>query len=135
MDTTEDFSVRFDAVADNPAIAVWANRRQRMNCALEAIKDVALSAHDDFKRLVVFVPANFASRHTQYDRARRGQWRCLFSVADGLLPSTRLKRKIRRLERSWNCVGGESAGSGGYLNPRTRGHKVDLPSSRDGSGK
>ena len=72
MDTTEDLSVRFDAVADDTAIAVRANRRQRVDCALEAIKDVALSAHDHFKRLVIIVLANFAFRHTQFVRARGG---------------------------------------------------------------
>jgi hypothetical protein len=82
VDTTEDFSVRFDAVADDTAIAVWANRRQRVDCALEAVEGVALSAHDNFKRLVIFVLANFACRHTQFVRARGGQWRCLFTVAD-----------------------------------------------------
>ena len=70
VDTTEDFSVRFDAVADDTAIAVRANRRQRVNCALEAIEGVTLSAHDDFKRLVIIVLANFAFRHTQFVRAR-----------------------------------------------------------------
>jgi hypothetical protein len=55
-------SIRFDAVADDTAVAVEANRRQRMDCALEAIEGVTLSAHDDFKRLVIFVLANFACR-------------------------------------------------------------------------
>ena len=82
MDTTEDLSVRFDAVADDTAVAMRANRRQRMNRALEAIERVTLSAHDDFKRLVVFVLANFTSRHTQSVRARGGQWRCRFIVAN-----------------------------------------------------
>jgi len=59
MDTTENFSVRFDAVADDTAVAVGANRRQRVDCALEAIKGVTLSGHDDFKRLVIIVLANF----------------------------------------------------------------------------
>jgi hypothetical protein len=54
----------------------------------------------------------------------------------GRLPSANLKRKIRGSERSWNCIGCKSAGSGRYLNPRTRGHRVaTLPSTRDGSGK
>jgi hypothetical protein len=64
VDTTEDLSIRFDAVADYSAIAVRANWRQRVNRALEAIEGVALSAHDDFKRLVIFVLANFACTHT-----------------------------------------------------------------------
>ena len=79
MDTTEDFSVRFDAVADDTAIAVWANRRQRVDCALEAVEGVALSAHDNFKRFVIFVLANFAFRHTQFVRVRGGSRRCLFT--------------------------------------------------------
>ena len=77
MDTTEDFPVRLDAVADDTAITVRANRRQRVNCALEAIEGVALSAHDDFKRLVIIVLADFAFRHTQFGRARGGSRRCL----------------------------------------------------------
>ena len=81
MDTTEDFSVRFDAVTDNTAAAVGANRCKRVDCALEAIKGVTLSAHDDFKRLVIIVLANFAFRHTQFVRARGGSRRCLINVA------------------------------------------------------
>jgi hypothetical protein len=77
MDTTEDLSVRFDTVADDTAVAVGANRRQRVDCALEAIEDVTLSAHDHFKRLVIIVLANFACRHTQFVRARGGSRRCL----------------------------------------------------------
>jgi hypothetical protein len=77
VDTTEDFFVRLDTVSDDTAVAVGANRRQRVDCALEAIKDVALAAHDYFKRLVIIVLANFALRHTQFVRARGGQWRCL----------------------------------------------------------
>jgi hypothetical protein len=71
VDTAEDFSVRFDAVADDTAVAVGANRRQRVNCALEAIKGVAFSAHDDFKRLVIIVLADFACRHTQFGSRER----------------------------------------------------------------
>jgi len=70
VDTTEDFSVRFYAVADDAAIAVWANRRECVDRAFEAIEGVALSANDDFKRLIIFVLANFACRHTQFVRAR-----------------------------------------------------------------
>ena len=64
VDTTEDFSIRFNAVTDNTAVAVGANRRKRVDCALEAIKGVTLSMHDDLKRLVIIVLADFAFRHT-----------------------------------------------------------------------
>jgi hypothetical protein len=79
VDTTEDLSVPFNAVAHDTAVAVGTNRRQRVDRALEAIKDVALPVHDDFKRLVVIVLANFACRHTQFVRVRGSQWRCLFN--------------------------------------------------------
>ena len=59
-------------MADNTAIAMSANRRQRVNCALETIERVTLSAHDDFKGLVIIVLADFAFRHTQFVRARGG---------------------------------------------------------------
>jgi len=81
MDTTEDFSIRFDAVADDTAIAVRANRRQCVDRALETVEDVTLSANDYFKRLVILVFANFAFSHTQFVRARGGSRRCLFTVA------------------------------------------------------
>src|SRR3954466_3740919 len=77
INTTEDLSLRFDAVANYAAIAVWTNGCQRVDCALETIERVTLSAHDDFKGLVVIVPADFAFRHTQFVRAREGSWRCL----------------------------------------------------------
>ena len=79
MDTAEDLSVCFDTVADDAAIAVRANRRQRVDCAFEAIEGVTLSAHNDFKRLVVFVFADFARSHTQLLRARGALRRCLFT--------------------------------------------------------
>jgi hypothetical protein len=76
VDTTKDLPIRFDAMSDDTAIAVRAHRRQGVDSALEAIKDVALSVHDDFKRLVIIVFANFACRHTHFVRAKGGQWRC-----------------------------------------------------------
>jgi len=82
MDTAEDFFVRFHTVADDTAAAVRTNRRQRVDCAFKAVENVTLSAHNDFKRLVIIIPANFAFSHTQFVRARRGEWRCLFAVAN-----------------------------------------------------
>ena len=82
MDTTEDLSIRFDAVADDTTVAVRTHRRQGVDCTLETVKGVTFSAYDHFKRLVIIVPANFAFSHTQFVRARRGEWRCLFTVAN-----------------------------------------------------
>ena len=64
-------------MADDTAIAVRTNGREGVDRALEAIKDVALSGHDDFKGLVIIVLAHFAFSHTQFVRARGGRWRCL----------------------------------------------------------
>ena len=60
-----DLSVGFNAVPDNPAVAVRANRRQRMDRALEAVEGVTFSTKDYLKRLVIFIFANFACSHTQ----------------------------------------------------------------------
>ena len=64
MGAAENLSVRFDAVPDDPAVAVRTNRRQRVDRALEAIEGVVLPANDYFKRLVIFIFANFACSHT-----------------------------------------------------------------------
>jgi hypothetical protein len=72
MDAAKDLSIGFHAVADHPAVAVRANRRERVDCALEAIEGVMLARNDYFKGLVIFIFANFAFSHTQQSFARRG---------------------------------------------------------------
>ena len=64
MDATEDSSIGFHAMSDDPAVAVRANRCQRMDRAFEAIEDVMLAGNDHFKRFVIFIFANFACSHT-----------------------------------------------------------------------
>jgi hypothetical protein len=76
MNAAEDLSVSFDPVPDDPATAMRTYGCQRVDRALEAVKRVALAANDDFKRLVVFVLANFACSHTQLLRAGGGARRC-----------------------------------------------------------
>jgi hypothetical protein len=76
MDATEDLSIGFHAVAHHPAVAVWANRRERMDCALEAIEGVTFAGKDHFKRFVIFIFANFACSHTQMFRAPSLLRRC-----------------------------------------------------------
>ena len=78
VDTAEDFSVRFHAVTNDTAIAMRTNRRERVNCALETVEDVSLSAHNNFERFVIIVFANFACRHTESVRVWCGWRRCLF---------------------------------------------------------
>src|SRR5436190_15836079 len=79
IDAAEDLSVPFDPMADDTAIALRTNGREGVDRAFEAIKDVALSSHDDFKGLVIIVIADFAFSHTQFVRARGGSRRCRIS--------------------------------------------------------
>ena len=64
MDAAENLSVRFDAVSDDPAVAMRTNWRQRVDRTLEAVESVMLAANDYFERLVIFVFANFTCSHT-----------------------------------------------------------------------
>jgi hypothetical protein len=64
MDAAEDFSALLHAVPDNPAVAVWANWRERMNRALETVESVVLSGHNHFECLVILIFTNFACSHT-----------------------------------------------------------------------
>ena len=64
MNATEDLSIGFHAMPHDPAIAVWADWRQRVDRAFEAIECVMLSGYDHFKRFVIFIFANFACSHT-----------------------------------------------------------------------
>jgi hypothetical protein len=65
VDAAENLSVSFNAVPDNPAIAMCTNRRQRVDGALETVEGVVLPADDHFKRRVIFVFANLTCSHTQ----------------------------------------------------------------------
>ena len=82
VDATEYLGIRFDAVTDDTAVAVRAHRCQRVDRAFEAIEGVALSPHNYFKRFVIIILADFTSRHIEFVRARRGDWRCPFTVAN-----------------------------------------------------
>lgn len=53
-------AARFNAMADNAALAMAAFRGERVNGALEAVEVMGNSIYEDFERLVVFVAANFA---------------------------------------------------------------------------
>jgi hypothetical protein len=76
MDATKDLSIGFHAMADHPALAVRANRRERVDCALKAVEGVMLAGNDYLKRLVIIIFANFACSHTQTVRAPSPLRRC-----------------------------------------------------------
>ena len=64
MDAAEDFAALLHAVPNNPAVAVRANRRERVDRALETIEGVMLAGHNYFKCLVILIFANFAFCNT-----------------------------------------------------------------------
>jgi len=63
MGTAAEGALRFDAVADDSAPAVVADRRQLVDRALEAVEDVPRAQGNDLERQMVVVPAHFALRH------------------------------------------------------------------------
>ena len=64
MDTAEDFAPLLPAVPNNPAVAVRANRDERVDRALETVEGMALPSHKYFECLVILVFAHFACSHT-----------------------------------------------------------------------
>jgi hypothetical protein len=64
MNAAEDLSISFHTMPHDPAVAVWADRRQRVDRAFEAIECVMLSGYDHFECFVIFILANFACGHT-----------------------------------------------------------------------
>lgn len=108
MDAAEDLAARFNAVPDDPAVTMRANRRQRVDRALEAVEGVVLSANDYFKRLVVFIFTNFACSHTQiFSRlssfAAVFTWSSSEEIRLALSPGAeaRKRRKARHVYRIW----------------------------------
>jgi hypothetical protein len=64
MGTTEESATNLDPVANDPALAVLANRGNGLNRALEAVESVTNAGGYQFETLVVFVATNFTSSHT-----------------------------------------------------------------------
>jgi hypothetical protein len=63
MSTAEKLAANFDAMADHTALAMFANRRNRLNGTLEAVKCMPRSGRDQLESLIVFITTDFASRH------------------------------------------------------------------------
>ena len=76
MNAAEDFSVGFHTVPNDSTIAMRTDWCQRVDRALETIEGVMLAGYDHFKRLVIFIFANFACSHTQLFRASDTLRRC-----------------------------------------------------------
>src|SRR5205823_2776207 len=66
----EYLAVRVDAVADDPATAVLARRRQQVNGAFEAVEDMRLLVDRDREHAAILVSAYFTSSHRALLRFR-----------------------------------------------------------------
>ena len=63
MGAAVDLPLRFDAMADNSAIAVRAVRGHRMDRTLEAVKGHGLATLGDRESLVIGIAADIARCH------------------------------------------------------------------------
>jgi len=63
MIAAKEGSVFFEPMPNDATFAMTASRCQGMNGAFEAIENVLLAGHNDFKRLVIVVSAVFTCRH------------------------------------------------------------------------
>ena len=63
MIAAKEGSVFFEPMPNDATFAMTASRCQGMDGAFEAIENVLLAGHNDFKRLVIVVSAVFTCRH------------------------------------------------------------------------
>jgi hypothetical protein len=64
MGAAEGSPISLHSVTDHPAAAVFAGRREGMDCALEAVEGMRItSGYPDLESPVVLVAANFAPSH------------------------------------------------------------------------
>jgi hypothetical protein len=64
MCATVKSSLRFDAMADDFASAVLADRRELMDGAFEAVECMGVSGRDHLEGKIVVVAADFAPSHS-----------------------------------------------------------------------
>jgi hypothetical protein len=65
MGAAEKSPTHFDAMANDPAFAVFANRGHGLDRALEAVKRVMRVGRYQFETSVVFVATNFTGSHSK----------------------------------------------------------------------
>ena len=63
MGTTEELTVYFDTVANDPALAMLADRSHRLDRTFETVEDVTRASGYNLEALVVFIATDFASGH------------------------------------------------------------------------
>jgi len=81
VDAAEDLSVCFNAVSDDPAVAMRANRRQRVYRALETVGGVVFSAYDSSNALSYsFSQTSHVAIHKSFTRrGLRGGGQLIFT--------------------------------------------------------
>ena len=65
MRTAEEPAAAFDAVADDLALTVLADRGELVDCAFEAVEDVPLTGRDHFEAQLIVISADFALCHAR----------------------------------------------------------------------
>jgi hypothetical protein len=65
MGAAEKSPSDFDAMPNDPAFAVFANRSHGLDRALEAVKRVSRASRYQFETFVVFVTTNFTGSHNK----------------------------------------------------------------------
>jgi hypothetical protein len=63
MGTAEEVTVHFDAVANDPALAMLADRSHRLDRTFETVEDVTRAGGYNLEAFVVFIATNLASGH------------------------------------------------------------------------
>lgn len=71
MRATEEPSADLDAMPNDPALAMFTDRRQGLNRAFKTVKGVAHAGRYQFEGFVVFIAANFTLRHLPPQTGRR----------------------------------------------------------------
>src|SRR5215467_4284620 len=84
MRATEKLACDLHTMADNPAFAMFANRRNRLNRTLKAAKCVPRSGRNQIERFVGLNSANFTFRHMS---PAQDYFRCQWTT--GSLPKQR----------------------------------------------
>jgi hypothetical protein len=80
MGAAEGAPISLHAVTDHPAAAVFAGRREGMDCALEAVEGMRItSSHPDLESPVVLVAANLAPSHLLQSLSITHSVACLLS--------------------------------------------------------
>jgi hypothetical protein len=61
MGTAVKDTIRLHTMTDDPATAVRAGWRQRVDCTLKAIEDMRLTSDPQLKTFIVHIPTHFTS--------------------------------------------------------------------------